>query len=339
MGRVRSAQSDSRITMADVAQAAGVSKITVSRALNGSKLVRADLRERVTEVAATMGYRINLAARDLRLNQRRRIAVVVDMQARDDRPLYDPYPLALLGGLLQESAAAGYAVVLTTSDPRVSVEAHDASGVILLGQGPGHRAVRDLLRLGLPLVVWGADDGVEDRLGAIVVGSDNLMGGSLAADHLIARNRARMVFLGDTSHAEMADRESGFRARLLERDKQYLGTEVCDFTVKGGREAFAAVLAADPSVDGVFAASDLVAIGAMQAMREANRQPGRDIGVVGYDDAPAAVAHSPRLTSIRQDWTAGGQLLAASLLAELDPTSFAPPHSHVLPVGIAVRDT
>lgn len=328
-----------RVTMSDVAAAAGVSKITVSRALRGSELVKAEVRQRIAEAAAAMGYRVNLAARDLRLRQRRRIAVVIDMPARDDRPLFDPYPLALLGGIMQECAVAGFAVVLTTSDPRMSAEAQDTSGVIVLGQGAHHHAVRALVRLDLPLAVWGADDGVETGMGAAVVGSDNRLGGALAAGHLLDRGCRRLVFLGDTSHAELSDRLAGFRRRLEGTDAACVAARGCDFSSESGRRAMAAILSDGVACDGVFAGSDLVAIGAMQAMREAGLAPGGDVAVVGYDDTPAAAAHTPRLTSVRQDWTGGGRLLAATLLARLDPDSVAMPTSHILPVTLTERET
>lgn len=328
-----------RVTMVDVASASGVSKITVSRALRGSDLVKPEVGARIRDIAASMGYRVNLAARDLRLRQRRRIAVVVDMPARDDRPLFDPYPLALLGGIVQECAAAGFAAVLTTSDPRMSAEAHDTSGVIVLGQGANHDAVRTLARLDLPLAVWGADDGVEAEMGVVVVGSDNRQGGKLAAQHLIGQQRRYLAFLGDVSHAELADRLAGFRAGSAGSHQTIVAVQDCDFTSGSGRRAMASVLASHPDCDGVFAGSDLVAIGAMQALRDAGREPGRDVGIVGYDDTPAAAAQIPRLSSIRQDWTGGGRLLAATLLARLDPDAVDVPKSRVLPVTIAVRDT
>lgn len=339
MPSARTSPVNGRVTMADIAAAADVSKITVSRALNGSALVRPEVRERIEQTATRLGYRFNLAARDLRLQQRRRIGVIVDLQARDERPLYDPYPLALLGGVLQECAAAGFAVVLATSDARMTAEAQDTSGVIVLGQGPGHRVVRDLLRLDLPLAVWGADDGIEARLGATVVGSDNNLGGRLAARHLLGQNRRRIAFIGDTSHAEMADREAGLRSELAVKGHTYLGSFPCQFTVDGGRGAMEEALGAHPGIDAVFACSDLVAMGAMQAMQAARRIPGTDIGLVGYDDTPAAAAQTPRITSVRQDWTRGGRLLAASLLANLEPDNFEPPESLILPVSLSVRET
>ncbi len=327
-----------RVTLADVATVAGVSKITVSRALRGSELVKPAVRKRISEVAAQMGYRVNLAARDLRLKRRMRIAVVVDMKASDDRPLYDPYPLALLGGIMQECAAAGFAVVLTTSDPKMNAEAMDTSGVIVLGQGAEHETVRALAGLNLPLAVWGADDGVEAEIGAAVVGSDNRQGGMLAAQHLQHRGCKRLVFLGDTHHAELADRVKGFRAGI-QVGTEIVATQSADFTREAGRRAMREVIEAGISFDGVFAGSDLVALGAIDALREAGGALRPNIAIVGYDDTPAAAAHAPRLTTIRQDWTEGGRLLARTLFARLSPDRFAAPRSRILPVQLVERET
>ena len=328
-----------RLTLSDIANAVGVSRITVSRALRNSDLVRLEVRQQIQQVAAAMGYRPNLAARDLRLRQRNRIAVVVDMTASADRPMYDPYPLAILGGIMQQCATAGLALLLTTSGNAISPETLDSDGIILLGQGSNHHAVHALAAFGLPLAVWGADDGVESRLGVSVVGSDNRSGGRLAASHMLAHGRRRLVFLGNPSHAEVSARLSGCRQRLDECDAMLVAERPCDFTAESGREVTAALLAEGVRPDGVFAGSDLMAIGAMQALREAGFAPGRDVSIVGYDDSPAAASHSPGLTSVHQDWTAGGELLAATLLHKLDPDRYAAPASSTLASTLIVRDT
>ncbi len=328
-----------RVTMADVARIAGVSKITVSRALRGSELVRPELRERICSAAASVGYRINLAARDLRLRQRRRVAVVIDMSATDDRPMSDPYPLALLGGIVQECAVAGFAVVLTTSDPRMSAEVQDASGIIVLGQGANHHVVRSLAALDVPMVVWGADDGVESALGVVVIGSDNRRGGALAAEHLLAHQRHSLVFLGDSSHAEVADRFGGFKAGIDGGPARLVATSASGFTIESGAAAMAALIGQGVAFDGVFAGSDLVAIGAMRAMRDHGLEPGRDVSVVGYDDSPAAAAHVPPLTSVHQDWTEGGRLLASTLLASLEAGGAEPASAKILSASLTRRQT
>src|SRR3546814_16564789 len=104
-----------RPTMEDIAREAGVSTITVSRALAGNPLVKAATRDRIREIAAARGYQLNVAARNLRQKKTRTIAVVIEMLPTEQRPMSDPYPLALLGGIIQELSTAGYSAVLSTA--------------------------------------------------------------------------------------------------------------------------------------------------------------------------------------------------------------------------------
>ncbi|WP_197277289.1 LacI family DNA-binding transcriptional regulator [Sphingomonas profundi] len=323
-----------RLTMADLSRIAGVSKITVSRALRDSDLVRPELRARIRELAESKGYRLNVAARDLRLQRRRRVAVIVEMQPSEERPMSDPYPLALLGGIVQECSSAGYGVLLTTAEPKMRAEVEDASGIILLGQGSHDDAVRRLAGHRVPLVIWGADDGFDGQ--AIVVGSDNRHGGQQAAGHLLRAGRRRLAFVGDTSHAELADRHAGFGETAAAGGAAIVATCAAGFTVASARAAVADLIAGGPAIDGLFAASDLMAIGAVEAIRAAGLTVPGDISVIGYDDSPAAAAHAPPLSTIRQDWVAGGRLLATKLIACL---SGAPAASEMLETELVARGT
>lgn len=320
-----------RVTLADVARICGVSKITVSRALSNSPKVRPDVRERIEAAAQEAGYRINLAARDLRLSHRRRVAIVLDWTPSDARPMSDPYPLALLGGAVEGLATAGYAAVVTTNDPALRAEASDTSGVILLGQGPDHHTVKEYASLGLPLVVWGDDDdGVDRASGVVVIGSDNRLGGAQAARYLLTRGCSHCVFLGDTRHAEMRARKEGCGAELEEHGQAPLVELRCELTAASAEAEVEALLAGDPLIDGIFAGSDLMAAGAKRAATRA----GRDVVIVGYDDSPTATAFG--LTSVSQDWVGGGRLLAQALL-ELIAGQKPQPFS--LPTRLVPRDT
>jgi DNA-binding LacI/PurR family transcriptional regulator len=319
-----------RVTLADVANICGVSKITVSRALRNSPQVRPDVRDRIHAAAQSAGYRVNVAARDLRLSNRRRVAVVVDWTPNDARPMSDPYPLALLGGVVEALATAGYAAVVTTNDPALRAEAADTSGVILLGQGADHHTVQEYSALGLPLVVWGDDDGIDRASGAAVVGSDNRHGGAEAARHFIAKGCSHCVFLGDVRHAEMQARRMGCAEALAAQGGGPLHVVRCELTTASAEVEIETLLADNPSIDGIFAGSDLMAVGAMRAATRA----GRTLTIIGYDDSPTAAAYA--LTSVRQDWMAGGRLLAETLLAIIAgqrPTPLA------LPTRLIVRDT
>ncbi|WP_144007152.1 LacI family DNA-binding transcriptional regulator, partial [Pelomonas sp. KK5] len=142
-------------TMEAVAQLAGVSKITVSRALRDSELVRPELREHIRTIARAAGYRINHAARSLRNRRTQTIAVVLENVGTSDRPVADPLLLLLIGGLLEELTSKGYALLLTTSEQVLKAEGLSADGVIMIGEGEGGLRAREVAELGLPMVIWG----------------------------------------------------------------------------------------------------------------------------------------------------------------------------------------
>ncbi len=202
--------SPARPTMADIARELGVAKITVSRALSNHSTVKESTRKLVRETAERMGYRLNVSARNLRQQRTRTIAVVIEMTPSHERLMSEPYPLLLLGGIMQELTAAGQNMVLTTID-LFSEAPPSADGVILLGQGVHDDAAAAIEATGLPYVVWGAEHGPPDR---VVVGSDNREGGRLAADYLLGRGRRRLMFLGDAEHGEAEDRLNGFADAL-----------------------------------------------------------------------------------------------------------------------------
>lgn len=319
-----------RVKLEDVARICGVSKITVSRALRKSPQVRPEVRERIERAAREAGYRVNLAARDLRLSHRRRVAIVVDWKPDEARPMSDPYPLVLLGGAVEALATAGYAAVVTTNDPSMRDEASDTSGVILLGQGADHDTVHEYRALALPTVVWGEDDGADRVSGVVVVGSDNRLGGTQAADHLIGRGCGHCLFLGDTRHAELRTRKEACAQALAANNRGTLMEVPCEFTAASAETVMDDVLSLHPEIDGIFAGSDLIAVGAKRAIARA----GRSIPIVGYDDSPAAAAFD--LTTVSQDWIAGGKLLAQVLLQLIAGQR---PEPRPLPTHLVVRNS
>lgn len=186
-----------------------------------------------------------------------------------------------------------------------------ADGVILLGQGVHDDAAAVIAATGLPYVVWGAEHGPPGR---IVVGSDNRAGGRLAAEYLVERWRRRLLFLGDAGHGEAEDRLNGFRDGLAGTDAAIVANIPCAFTVTAGREAVAPLLDGKaPGFDGIFASSDAIAMGAIEALRARGHDVPDAVLVVVFDDSPGAGLFSPSLTSIRQDWGVGGEFLRLCL--------------------------
>ncbi len=319
------------MTMADVAKLAGVSTITVSRALSGHPSVREQTRAHIITVAEKAGYRMNLAARNLRRRSSNTIAVVLEMAPSSVRPMSEPYPLALLGGLIQELSSANYTLSLSTLGTfATSPDAVD--GIILLGQGVHNDAVAGLDKLDMPLVVWGAV-----RAGGrhVVVGSNNRDGGALAAERMQQLGRKRLVFLGDAEHAEVSDRRDGFVTRLTEHGAMLVAERACEFSFVAGHDGMQAILEEHGNrIDGVFASNDAIAMGAIRALAEAGRKVPGDVSVIGFDDSQSASFFVPALTTVRQHWNEGGRLLARKALAAIHGEHA---DSEEMPVELIIR--
>ena len=322
-------------TMATIAQLAGVSQITVSRALRGSDLVRPELRARIVEVARQAGYRMNVAARSLRTRRSQIIAVVTERLIAGDRPVSDPLIMQLIGGLLEVLTPADYAVLLTTGDHFLGSRAAGADAVIMLGQGEGGHLARAVASSGLPMIVWGAP---VPNGPAAVIGSDNRQGGRLAAEHMVETGRRRILFLGDAGHPEIAARLDGVREVLATREAALVANLSCSFSRAGGSEAVRQALDDGIAFDAVIAASDYIAAGVCDTLIERGIAIPQAVAVIGFDDIPVAANHRPPISSIRQDLERAGRALGEAILGILaDPmgaTDFAP-----LPVELIARET
>ena len=323
----------SNITMDELGKLAGVSKITVSRALRGGFAVNAQTRDRIFALAKTHGYRINQAARNLKLDRSHTIGVIVEMDPTPDRLMSDPYPLEILGGISQALTSKGYSLLLTTMSGKESVAFQGAEGIILLGQGIHDEAVKALQPILAPLVVWGAP---HDGADYCIVGSDNYHGGAIAAERLLGLGRRRLVFLGDTRHAEVEARFKGFRDRALLGGAQIAASLPCPFTFTGGLESAQSLLSAGKKFDGVLGSNDLLTMGFVRALNEAHIQVPEQVSVIGYDDTPLAASFSPALTSVHQNWRNGGILLAQKILQLINGENA---HSEVMQTSLSIRDT
>ncbi len=182
---------------------------------------------------------------------------------------------------------------------------------------------------------WGSVS--EDSIGT-TVGSDNFGAGRQAGEHLIALGRKRIAFLGqaDEHYPEFAERYRGLCAVLSEaacsvdRALQVNALSSED----DGRKAVETLLASGTPFDAIFAASDLIAIGAVQALTAAGKRVPEDIAVMGFDNIPAASMTSPPLTTLMQDLKAGGELLVEALLAQIEDR---PAPNQTIPARLVVR--
>ncbi len=306
--------------MVDIARIAGVSVSTVSRALAGSTLVNDVTRRRVAELAKSMRYSVNVGAQNLRKGNSQTIAVVLPRSDADIQPVSDPFFIALLGAIADTLTSRGYDMLLTRVDEEKIDEIESivtsgrALGVIVIGQWLHHYALGSLARRGTPIAVWGAQLPGSNYF---TVGSDNRMGGRLATEHLIARGRSKIMFLGDTRLPEVALRFEGYRDALTANHMLVTPglTAAVPFEAAAARRTLSDLINHTTDFDALFAASDLIAMTAMALLAARGKRVPQDVAVVGYDDLPLASLIHPSLTSVRQPFAEASVALVDSLLA------------------------
>lgn len=330
-----------RVQMADIARLAGVSVSTVSRALAGSPLINAETRERIGELARSLDYSINAGAQALRLKQVRTVSVVVPYDPQTRQHLSDPFFLSLIGGIADALTERGHDMLLSRVDAgRLDLAAQAwrngrALGVVLIGQWHHHDQLNAMAVQGLPFVVWGAQ--LPGQLYASV-GSDNREGGRLATAHLLAGGARRVAFLGDPELPEFGQRHQGYllahEAAGVAVDRKL--TRPVPLTSDAIEDAVTQLCRSRQPLDAVFAASDLMAMTAISALRRLGRRVPEDVRVVGYDDIALAAYFHPPLSTVRQPVDQAGQALVGSLLSVLDG---ARPSSVLLGTQLIVRDS
>jgi len=294
-----------RPTLEEVGAVAGVSRATVSRVVNGSPKASPAVRAEVERAIARLGYVPNRAARTLVTRRTDTIALVVSEP--EARVFGDPFFAALVRGIGAAVSMKDLQLVLvmaqgTREHEKVEryVRQGHVDGVVLMslhGEDPLPGA---FVEAGIPTVLVGRPKG--DPV-VPFVDADNRGGARLAVQFLIARRRRRIATItGPLDMCVGVDRFEGYRdaltaAHIPQRKGLVQGG---DFTEEAGHVALTRLLEKNPDIDGVFVASDLMAAGALQALRAAGRRVPQDVAVVGFDDAPLARHTSPALTTIRQ---------------------------------------
>ena len=309
-------------TIADIAKLAGVSKSTVSRALNDSPLIGEETKAKIRTLAKQHNFQINAPARRLSMRQSRTIAFVTHAYHKDFS-VADLFGLEIMGGISSGLASREYDLLVIHVDPNDTKWAHQyyetgrVDGFILMTSTRKQTHVKALLELGAPFIIWGIP---QPKQKYCSVTGDNLTGGRLATEHLIGIGRQRIGFIGGPSYElEVQQRLAGYEDALNEasREIDQILIEYGDFSNTSGADAIRRLLKKAPEVDAVFVNSDLMAIAAMDAIREEGRRVPEDIAVVGYDDLSIAAHSNPPLTTIRQNIPLAGKLLAQNLIEYL----------------------
>ena len=339
MGRKRS----TKPTSFDIAYLAGVSQPTVSRALRGSRSVSLATRQRIEQIARELNYSVDKNASSLRSQRSNTIALLFFEDPTPDGANINPFFLAMLGAITRASANRGLDLLISfqkmEDDWHVRYQdSHRADGLILLGYGVYtlyEQRLSQLVASDTLFVRWGSVR--EDNIGA-TVGSDNFGAGQQAGEHLLSLGRRRIAFLGqaDEHYPEFAERYRGLCAALAAAGYSADPALQAD-ALSGeddGRKAAQQLLDSGADFDAVFAASDLIAIGAIQALSAAGKRVPQDVAVMGFDNIPAASLTTPPLTTLVQDLKTGGELLVESVIAQIEDR---PIPAGTIPATLVVR--
>jgi DNA-binding LacI/PurR family transcriptional regulator len=329
-----------RPTLEAVAARAGVSRATVSRVVNGSPKVSPEIRDTVQRAVEVLGYVPNQAARSLVTRRTDSIALVVSESATrifSD----DPFFAGIIRGVSQELDAADKQLVLIMAGSTLNhdqIERYAAGGHIdgvmvasLHGADPLPGVIA---RMGLPVVCSGRplSSGAPPY-----VDVDNVGGARMAVRHLLDAGRHRIATIAGPQDMNAGiDRLAGYRAELRDSQRRSI-VAIGDFSRESGEQAMHQLLDDDPNLDGIFVASDLMADGALRALRRAGRRVPDDVAVVGFDDIDLSRYTEPPLTTVQQPTIEMGRQMARQLLRLAGGESID--EALVLPTRLVIRSS
>ncbi|CAL9356582.1 LacI family DNA-binding transcriptional regulator [Streptomyces pilosus] len=315
-------------TLEEVAALAGVGRGTVSRVINNAAGVKESTRRTVQRAIAELGYVPNLAARSLA--GRRADAVALVMTEPDWRMFGEPFFSEIVrsvgDALTDTKVQLLLTLVRTDAERRRFVEYARGGRVdgVMLMSVHAEDALPDMLaEVGLPTVLLGRRSGDE---GVTYVDADNAGGARSAVTHLLDSGRRSVATVTGPLDMYVAQcRLRGYREALLRAGAESRPSWIAegDFSEDSGRRATAELLERAPEIDAVFAASDTMAAGALNALRAAGRRVPEDVAVIGFDDFPLAQHTDPKLTTVRQPLEDIGRTMVRLLLEEMEDSAVA----------------
>jgi DNA-binding LacI/PurR family transcriptional regulator len=318
-----------RVSMADVAERAGVSAQTVSRVANASPRVDPATRARVEQAMADLGYRMHRAARALRTGRSRTLGVVVSTLSSVGNS-------RMLEAIAELAADSDYALAVAIarggsglSDAFARLRDQAVDGVILINEASSLTR-RAALPAAMPLVA--IDSPPDERFA--VVQTDHAGGAAAAVRHLLAQGHATVHHLAGPAGSYAADeRERGWREALRSAGARVPEPERGDWTSASGHAAAARLHEATA----VFVANDQMALGALRAFADAGRAVPGEVAVVGFDDVVDAAEYRPPLSTVRQDFGELGRRALEALVALVEAGETPAPS--VVPTALVVRDS
>jgi LacI family transcriptional regulator len=305
-----------RVTIAQVAQLAGVSPTTVSHVLSGKRMVGAATRDAVQDAIQTLGYRPNHVARSLRTRRSQMVAVIVP-------DLTNTYYSVLTRGLADAIVGAAYGTYVCNTDGIEERESgflqnvvdRGADGIVLASVDAASAGAINAADFGTPVVCIG---GSLDHSRVDVVTTDDVAGSYAATLHLIGRGAERIGMIQGPPESGLL-RVDGFFKAMAEAGRVIDDSLLApgDWTRQGGRDAMRTLMTRETPPDAVFCANDLSAIGAIDVARELGLRVPEDVAIVGFDDVDAATIVTPTLTTVRNPAYETGRKAGELLLSRL----------------------
>lgn len=333
-----------RVTLKDIAEAAGVSVMTVSNVINGkSARVSTETIERVRRIIDERGYVPSASARSLAANQSRLIGLLVPAASEDSLAI-SPHNIAIIGQIERRLRKRGYHLLLRgvadTSEIGEALRSWSLDGAVLLGFLD--EEVADLRRQVTGATPVLAIDSYSDNPLTTGVRSDDFTGARLAAAHLLSLGHRRIVFAGPsfTDVGVVHERFLGFRQAFSEAGVSFADcpVETLNTTHENGVALGRRLLDTHPDATAVFATADILAIGLIEGLREAGVGVPDRVSVVGFDDLDISAYITPKLTTIAQD-IVGKATHAVDRLLTLVDGGDRPADHLVLDVRLVTRNS
>lgn len=330
-----------RTTAYDIAYKLGIAQSTVSRALNGNKNVSPAMRQRVLLAAQELNYSINQAAARLRTKSTRTLALVVLHRPDEGPTAINPFYFSLLGCVGASAAARGYDLLVSFQDVGGQLfgyyeDSRQADGLIVIGSSQNEDAWRYFKGIaddGYSVVFFGSPYSTETAVRA-----DNRTGGAMAAHHLVEQGCKRIAYIGPPQPAQQQfeARFAGFSEALAEHGQTPILLDIPSGESKEeqGAAAIADLLDKGIDVDGIFAVTDLFALGALQKLQERGIDVPHKVAVIGFDGIRAGLYAYPTLTTIEQDLGRAGEMLVDNVIASINGSQAA---VETVPVNLQIR--
>lgn len=309
-------------TMKELADLAGVTAGTVSRALADSPLISPKTREHIQQLAREHGFRLNVVARNLRTQKTGAIGVLIPLGHETRQHISDPFFITMLGHLADSLTERGYDLLLSRVIPKDAhwLDRHIGSGktdgILVIGQSDQADVLDAAAAAYKPLVVWGGHKPGQTHC---TVGSDNVRGGAMAVRHLMDQGCERIAFFGDPKALEIGQRLEGCRQAMAEAGMaDQLTVLPAHLVAEAAHPDIAQFLGSvSQRPQGIVAASDVIAMSALRALAEFGLAVPGDVRVIGYDGLEIGEHTVPRLSTISQDLQAGAEAMVDLLFRRM----------------------